>query len=74
MSSSSSSSSTGISGLGLLGVVFVTLKLLGKTEVASWSWLWVTAPFWAGIALLLSIFVIGYAIAGAILLIDYFKK
>ena len=33
--------------LGLLGVVFVTLKLLG---FITWSWWWVTAPFWGGIA------------------------
>lgn len=42
----------GISTLGLLGVVFVTLKLLG---VINWSWWWVTAPFWGGIALVLAI-------------------
>lgn len=33
---------------GLLGIVFVTLKLLG---VIAWPWIWVTAPFWAGLAL-----------------------
>lgn len=32
---------------GLLGVVFVTLKLLGLVD---WSWWWVTAPFWGGAA------------------------
>jgi hypothetical protein len=32
---------------GLLGVVFVTLKLCG---VINWSWWWVTAPFWGGAA------------------------
>lgn len=35
--------------LGLLGVVFVTLKLTG---VIAWSWLWVTLPFWGGLAIL----------------------
>jgi hypothetical protein len=40
---SSSSSSSGIGVFGLLGVVFVTLKLCG---VINWSWWWVTAPFW----------------------------
>ena len=29
--------------LGLLGIVFVTLKLLGNI---TWSWWWVTSPFW----------------------------
>lgn len=27
----------------LLGVLFVTLKLLG---IIGWSWWWVTLPFW----------------------------
>lgn len=37
--------SGGVGVVGLLGVVFVTLKLLG---VIDWSWWWVTAPFWGG--------------------------
>ena len=37
--------------LGLLGVVFVTLKLLGHI---TWSWWWVTAPFWAPAAFALA--------------------
>ncbi len=36
--------------LGLLGVVFVTLKLCG---VIHWSWIWVTAPFWTPVAVVL---------------------
>ena len=47
-----SSSSGGIGVLGLLGVVFVTLKLIGTID---WSWWWVTAPFWAGFALVAAI-------------------
>lgn len=43
----------GIGVLGLLGIVFVVLKL---TKVISWSWWWVTLPFWGGLALVLSIF------------------
>lgn len=27
----------------VLGIVFITLKLVG---VIAWSWLWVLAPFW----------------------------
>lgn len=52
MSNSTTANSGGIGVLGLLGVVFVTLKLIG---VIDWSWWWVTAPFWGGIALVLSI-------------------
>lgn len=37
----------GIGVCGMLGVVFVTLKLLG---VIDWSWWWVTLPFWGGLA------------------------
>lgn len=56
--SGEASSSGGIGVLGLLGVVFVTLKLLAIEPVASWSWWWVTAPFWGGLALVLAIFAV----------------
>lgn len=58
MSSSSSSSSGGIGILGLLGVLFVGLKLTGYI---TWSWWWVTAPFWGGVVLWLLI--VGIALA-----------
>lgn len=41
--------------LGILGVVFVVLKLTG---VIAWSWLWVTLPFWGGFALAAFFFLI----------------
>lgn len=37
--------SAGMSTLGLLGVIFVTLKL---GHIIGWSWWWVTLPFWGG--------------------------
>ena len=55
MQEKSSSSSSGIGTLSLLGVVFVTLKLC---NVITWSWWWVTLPFWGGAA----IFIIGLII------------
>lgn len=55
MSEKSSSSSSGIGVLGLLGVAFVVLKLCG---VITWSWWWVTAPFWAWFAIVMVILVI----------------
>jgi hypothetical protein len=55
MSSKTSSSSSGIGVLGLLGVSFVVLKLCG---IITWSWWWVTAPFWGGFALALVVFVV----------------
>ena len=58
--SSDNSSSGGIGVLGLLGVVFVTLKL---TDTIDWSWWYVTMPFWGGIALVASLGLIALAVA-----------
>ena len=33
-----------------LGIAFIILKLCG---VIDWAWIWVLAPFWGGIALML---------------------
>ena len=52
MSANSSSSSGGIGVVGLLGVAFVVLKLLGKID---WPWLWVLSPFWIPFAILLGV-------------------
>jgi hypothetical protein len=51
-SGTKAANSSGIGVLGLLGVVFVTLKL---THYVDWSWWWVTIPFWGGFALALLI-------------------
>lgn len=56
-------SSGGIGVLGLLGVVFVTLKLTGYID---WSWWWVTAPFWGGLALLAGILLVIAIVAGIV--------
>lgn len=55
---------TGGVGLGgLLGLLFVGLKLGG---VIDWSWLWVTAPFWVPLALaLLVLGAMGAVLLGA---------
>ena len=45
---SSSSAGGGITFLGLLTIVFITLKLLGKI---SWSWWWVLSPIWIPLAI-----------------------
>lgn len=70
MSNNSSSKSGGVGVLGLLGVVFVTLKLCG---VIAWSWWWVTAPFWGGLAMGLGIgagclLIAGITLLGAMLI------
>lgn len=53
-------STGGISFAALLGTVFVVLKLC---KVITWSWLWVTAPFW-----------IPLAVAGVLCLIGLIMK
>ena len=49
----------GIGFLGLLAIVFITLKL---TNYIDWSWWWVTAPLWGVFALGLSVFIIAFTI------------
>lgn len=46
---------------GLLGIVFVVLKLCG---VIDWSWWWVTSPFWIPLALVVLILVVSLIIVG----------
>lgn len=55
--------SGGIGFVGLLTIVFVTLKLCG---VISWSWVWVLAPIWITLAVAILI-VIAVAIITAII-------
>lgn len=45
----------GIGFFGLLGVVFITLKLTGNID---WSWWWVTIPLWGGAAISFIFFVL----------------
>lgn len=45
-------SAPSVSITGLLGVLFVALKLCG---VISWPWIWVTCPFWIHLAIFLGI-------------------
>ena len=34
--------------LGILGLIFITLKLTGHI---AWSWLWVLSPFWIPVSI-----------------------
>lgn len=49
--------------LGLLTIVFITLKLTGYI---TWSWWWVLAPLWGGAALFLAIVVIFVLVANIV--------
>ena len=57
----SSSSSSGIGIVGLLGVLFIALKLTGQID---WSWWWVLAPFWGSALLVL------FAVILALIIVD----
>lgn len=57
-------------GIGLCGwmfLIFLTLKLTG---FIAWSWLWVTAPLWIPVALVLG----AVAVCGTIYLFTEAKK
>lgn len=60
MSKKSETSSGGVGFLGLLAIVFITLKL---TNVISWSWWWVLCPLWGGVAFILLVITIFWMIA-----------
>lgn len=45
--------------LGILGLIFITLKLTGYI---TWSWLWVLSPFWIPFAILAVIFLIVFIV------------
>lgn len=46
--------------VGILGLIFITLKLTGYI---TWSWLWVLAPFWIPISIGILIFLIVFIVA-----------
>lgn len=47
----------------LLGILFIGLKLTGKI---TWSWWYVTLPFWGGAAFVLSVMFFLLLIAGLV--------
>ena len=49
------SSGDGIGFVGLLTIVFITLKLLG---IIAWSWLWVLSPIWISLGAVIVLLVL----------------
>ena len=45
MSESTIHTSSGIGFIGVLTILFIALKLLGKID---WSWWWILSPLWIG--------------------------
>jgi hypothetical protein len=64
MSKTSGAVGSGLTFLEVLFLIFLVLKLTGKTVVATWSWWWVTAPLWGVLAIVLVIFLIGLLFIG----------
>jgi len=63
--SDSSRSSGGL--FGLLGIIFIVLKLTGTI---SWSWWLVTLPLWGGFALLIAVLIVFALVAAIIALLE----
>lgn len=61
--SNSTNYNGGIGFIGLLTIVFITLKL---TSHINWSWWWVLAPAWGPVAIVLGIAVVAFCTAGLI--------
>ena len=57
--------------LGILGCIFVTLKLC---DVITWSWWLVTLPFWGSIVLGLVIFLVTFLITSITVVYKEYKK
>lgn len=63
MADNSTSSSGGIGFVGLLTIVFITLKL---TNVIAWNWWWVLSPLWIGGAVAIVVLLVVAAVFGLI--------
>lgn len=72
MNQNSVSVNVGPGFLGILGLIFITLKL---TDYIDWSWWWVLAPIWIPFAFVAVVFlIIGIAwVAGAKFIIKRMK-
>ena len=70
MSKTSGAVGSGLTFLEVLFLIFLVLKLTGKTVVATWSWWWVTAPLWGVLAIVLVIFLIGLLFIGLSMLLN----
>ena len=45
-------------GVGFTGLLFITFLVLKLTNVIDWSWWWITAPLWGGVALVAAFYII----------------
>lgn len=62
---------TTVSGFGFggwLALIFITLKLC---KVIAWSWLWVLAPIWIPIAVMIAVMAGMFAFSGLLFLVAW---
>ena len=60
-------SNGGVGFLGLLAIVFITLKLLDKID---WSWFWILSPLWIPFVIFFVIMIVIIIVAIIIALIE----
>lgn len=58
------SNASGRGGMGLGMVAFLIFLVLKLTNTIAWSWWWVTAPLWGGLAVVLVVCLIGALVLG----------
>lgn len=58
-------------GIGLGGAVFIVFLVLKLTGVIAWSWWWVTAPLWGGVALVVAVVLLCFVIAGVAAVVQF---
>ena len=54
--------SSGTGGVGFCGLLFLVFLVLKLTHVIDWSWWWITAPLWGGLALFILIIIIVFIV------------
>ena len=67
--SSERSTASSSGGIGFTGALFLVLLVLKLTGTISWSWWWITAPLWGGLALLVAGGLIVLAVIGLVKLV-----
>ena len=70
MATKTETTSGGIGFCGVLTIVFITLKLLGKI---TWGWGWVLSPLWMPLAIVLTIIMVLLCCAGVAALLDQLR-
>lgn len=61
-------------GISFFSLFFLVLFVLKVTGNITWSWWWITAPLWGGIAIFSSVFVIGLLFVMLLSIIDKYNN